>query len=99
MSNSDSEDKLSKILSEYNPSFHDGFAKRVMEGVEAETSRNKNEDIEFYKIFKLVALSGVAAIILLLFTVYFHEGSFTADAFYGLHDYTPDEPLLTSLNF
>ena len=31
--------------------------------------------------------------------VYITEGSFSADAFYGLLDYTPDEPILTSFNF
>ncbi len=55
--------------------------------------------MEFYNIFRWVALSGVAAIIILLFTVYITEGSFSADALIGLMEYTSDEPLLTSVNF
>lgn len=99
MNKSDTTDRLSNILSNYNPAYSKGFAERVMKGIEAENNRKDKIDIEFYKIFKLVALSGMAAIILLLFTIYISDGSFSADALYGLLDYTPDEPILTSLNF
>ncbi len=90
-------DELSGFLSGYNPAFTDGFANRVMDKIE--NNNVKNKDIEFYNIFRWVALSGVAAIIILLFSVYFTEGSFTADAFYGLVNYTPDEPIIASLNY
>ncbi len=99
MSKSDKEDKLSNIFSKYNPAYSDGFAERVLRSIEEEKDLKEKTDIEFYKIFKLVALSGVAAIILLLFSVYIIEGSFSPDAFYGLMDYSPDEPILNSLNF
>ena len=99
MSKSDTLDKLSNILSNYNPAFSAGFADRVMKSIELEDKREEKIVIEFYNIFKLVALSGVAAIIILLFSVYITEGSFSADAFYGLMDYTANEPILTSFNF
>ena len=99
MSKSDTSDNLSNILSNHNPKYSIGFADRVMKSIELEKNRREKLDIEFYNIFKLVALSGVAAIIILLFSVYITEGSFSADAFYGLLDYTPDEPILTSFNF
>jgi|AntAceMinimDraft_2_1070361.scaffolds.fasta_scaffold00472_16 hypothetical protein len=96
MNKPDVVDELSNILSEYNPAFSDGFAQRVMKNIE---SKKKNAEMEFYNIFRWVALSGVAAIIILLFTVYITEGSFSADALIGLMEYTSDEPLLTSVNF
>ena len=97
MSKLNNTDELSSFLSGYNPAFTDGFANRVMDKIE--NSKITNEDIEFYNVFRWVALSGVAAIILLLFSVYFTEGSFTPDAFYGLVNYTPDEPIIASLNY
>ncbi len=60
-------DELSSFLSDYNPAFTDGFANRVMDKIENNNVINK--DIEFYNIFRWVALSGVAAIIILLFSV------------------------------
>jgi len=98
MSKSDNTDKLSDLFSNYNPAYSEGFAERVMKGIEAENKSKDKIDVEFYKVFKLVALSGMAAIILLLFTIYITDGSFSTDGFYGLLNYTPDEPLLTSLN-
>ncbi len=95
----DSDDKLSEILSGYNPSFKDGFSDRVINNIELEAESSIKEDIEFYTIFKMIALSGIAAIIVLLFTIYINEGSFSVDALYGLLDYTVDEPLFTSLNY
>ncbi len=90
-------DELSSFFSGYNPTYSNGFANRVMDKIE--DSIVKNKDTEFYNIFRWVALSGVAAIVLLLFSVYFTEGAFTADAFYGLVNYTPDEPIIASLNY
>lgn len=98
MSNSDTMDKLSGILSNHSPKYSSGFADRVMKSIELKSIQKNKIDIEFYNIFRWVALSGVAAIILLLFSVYITEGSFSADAFYGLIYYTPDEPLITSFN-
>ena len=96
MNKPDVADELSNILLEYRPAFSDGFAKRVIKKIERE---KETAEREFYNIFRWVALSGVAAIILLLFTVYITEGSFSTDALFGLTEYTSDEPLLTSVNF
>lgn len=99
MSKMDTTDGLSGLLSRHNPTYSDGFANRVMKGIYKEIVQKETADIEFYNIYRWVALSGVAAIVLLLFSVYVTEGSFSADALYGLIHYTPDEPLITSLNF
>jgi hypothetical protein len=99
MSKINSIEELSSLLSGYNPTFSDGFDNRVMDSIVEENSKESNEDMVFYNIFRWVALSGVAAIIVLLFSVYITEGSFTADAFYGLLNYTPDEPIIASLNY
>jgi len=98
MNKSDIKDELSDILSSYNPTFTEGFTERVIQSVGVEDIEEETE-IAFYNIFRWVALSGVAAIIMLLFTVYLTEGTFSEDAFYGLMYYTPDEPVITSLNF
>lgn len=95
MNKPETSDNLSNILSGYNPTFRSGFAQRVLRKIESE--KNDTGRV-FYNIFRWVALSGVAAILLLLFTVYLTDGSFSADALFGLTEYTPDEPLLTSVN-
>ncbi len=99
MNKSDIKDELSDILSSYNPTFTKGFTERVMKSVDIENIEEEETELEFYNIFRWVAFSGVAAIIMLLFTVYLTEGTFSEDAFYGLMYYTPDEPVITSLNF
>ena len=92
-------DELSSFLSSYNPTYLDGFANRVMAGIESEINNKTNSDTEFYNIFRWVAASGIAAIVVLLLSVYITEGSFTADALYGLINYSPDEPIIAYLNY
>jgi hypothetical protein len=45
-----------------------------------------------------VALSGVAAIFILLFSIYYTDGSLSLDALYGLYEYAPDEAAVSFFN-
>ncbi len=99
MSKLDITNNLNNILSDYNPSYSQGFVARVMQNINSEDLTHVTKDNEFYNIFKWIAISGVAAIIVLLFAIYFTEGSLSPDAFYGLLHYTPDETIIASLNY
>ncbi len=99
MSHIKENDKLFEILSNHNPEYNEGFNDRVISKINSNSTTDNISDNDFVSIFRWVALSGVAAIILLLFTVYFTDGMFSADALVGILDYSPDEPLLATLNY
>jgi hypothetical protein len=98
MNDSENRDNLSELLSEYRPKFRSGFSNRVISKLEAGKLRIE-EDSDLYAPFRWVAISGIAAIVLLLFTVYFTDGYINTDAIFGILNYSPDEPLLSSLDF
>ncbi len=97
MNDSENRDELTELLSDYNPSFKTGFSNRVIEKIESEKLKVK-EDSDLYTTFRWFVISGVAAIILLLFTVYLADGYINADAVFGLYNYSPDEPLLSYMD-
>jgi len=99
MIKSNNNTELEDLFSGYSPTYSDDFTNRVIKRIENDSSKGVHTDNEFYNIFRWIALSGIAAIIFLIFTVYITEGSFTADAFYGIINYTPDEPIIASLNY
>ncbi|MFK5854561.1 MAG: hypothetical protein QM503_00430 [Bacteroidota bacterium] len=99
MSKLENNKDLSTLLSNYDSTFSDGFTNRVMDRIEMDKNKESNNEFEFYSVFRWVALSGIAAIVVLLFSVYITQGSFSADAIYGLVYYTPDEPIIASLNY
>ena len=99
MNKLNNKEKVIELLSRHNPSFNDGFTDRVIDRINSEGSYIENTDTDFYSIFRWIAISGVAAIILLLFTVYLTDGTFSSDAIYGILNYSPDEPLLASLDY
>lgn len=82
-------------LGNFSPEFDTGFSKRVMQKLEAEKS---GFSPSVYSIFKRVALSGAAAILLLLFSIYYTDGSLSLDALYGLYQYAPDEAAVSFFN-
>lgn len=94
MSDIKNDTNISDLLAAHNPAFDSGFSSRVMAKI-----ANIKDDTDIISIFRWIALSGVAAIILLMLTVYFTEGSFTADAIYGIIDFNEEESLLTAYNF
>ena len=98
MNEMDKTDQLLKEMANYEPEFREGFSGRVMDKIEY-VDEEESQIPGFNRFLGWISLSGVAAIILLLFMVYFAEGTIDIDAIYGLIDYSPDEPLLTSLNY
>jgi|GEM_PF-541038 len=92
-------DQFMKSLSNHNPSFEDGFADRVLREIETEKGVSEDSYPEFLSLFRWIALSGVAAIIILLFTVYFTEGAMDVDALFGVFNYSADNPELAYLNY
>ena len=98
MKDMDKTEQLLKEMANYRPEFREGFSGRVMENID-NVDEEESQIPDFNRFLGWISLSGVAAIIGLLFMVYFAEGTIDIDAIYGLIDYSPDEPLLTSMNF
>lgn len=76
------------ILSEDQARFSDGFADRVVSKVE---EQNNLFVVGLYNLFKRYALTGVAAIIIFLMSIYFIDGSLDEDSIYGMTSYVPEE--------
>lgn len=76
------------ILSEDQARFSDGFADRVVSKVE---EQNNLFVVGLYNLFKRYALTGVAAIIIFLISIYFIDGSLDEDSIYGMTSYVPEE--------
>jgi hypothetical protein len=87
-------ENLRVLFSDYQPEFSEDFQQNILDRIYHSAKPN-----EFFQLFKAVALSGVAAILLILLTIYFTDGSLNIDAIYGLSNYTPDEELFTYLNY
>ena len=82
-------DRLRQEMGAWEPGFAPGFADRVMRRLTEETP------LVFQSVFRAVALSGVAAIILVLLTVYFMDGSLNIDTLLGIKGYAPDLGMLS----
>jgi hypothetical protein len=85
-------EEMRNILAADTARFNEGFADRVMEKLDAEESQPV---IPLYTVFKRMAISGVAAIIVFLITIYFMDGALNLDAIQGLADYTPGDDELS----
>lgn len=92
-------DGLIDAMTGYSPSFDEGFSERVIQKIEFEKNNSKDTYPVFISMFRWIALSGVAAIIILLITVYTTTGSMDTDAIFGVFNYYPDNPELASLNY
>ena len=88
-------ESMRKAFGDYSPEFESGFSDRVMQQVEYQKS---GFSPSVYSVFKRVALSGVAAIFVLLFSIYYTDGSLSLDALYGLYEYAPDEAAISFFN-
>ena len=86
---------MRKQLSTFEPSFSSGFSYRIMKEINMELFLKKRGKTGFYKTFKQVVLSGVAAIILILLTIYFTDGNLTYDTLAGVSNYSPETELLS----
>ena len=86
---------LHEMLANYTPGFKPGFSNRVLE-----TALNVPAvDGNLYFLFKRLALTGVAAIIALLISVYLTDGNVSFDALLGLSDLSKDNLLLALSTF
>jgi len=79
--------------------FSDGFRDKVLEKVYASGSAVIRE-VEFVRnlnsVFYRIALSGVAAIVILLISIFMIQGSFSLDSFLGLGN-SSDETIICLL--
>jgi hypothetical protein len=82
-------DNMRTKIAEFNTDFSAGFTEQLMQRINGESG------FAFLAVFRAVALSGVAAIILVLITVYFMDGSLNLDSLLGINSYAPDLGLLT----
>lgn len=87
--------KMRQLLSNTDFKFDKGFADDVVENI---MPAEKDFFIGFYNIFSRVALSGVAAIILFLVSIYFIDGSLNIETIQGIAEYTPGDEELSLLN-
>jgi len=86
---------MRKTIAGFSPEFESGFSDRLMQQLETMES---GFSPSVYSIFRRVALSGVAAIFILLFSIYYTDGSLSLDALYGLYEYAPDEAAVSFFN-
>jgi len=82
------------LMSDYSPSLGDGFSKTVLDRIEAMA-----DDNNLYHLFTRFALGGVAAILVLLISVYFTDGNLSTDSLLGLSDLSADNILLALSSF
>ena len=87
--------KMRQFLLNADFKYEEGFADGVLENKE---SAEPEFFIGFYHIFKRVALSGVAAIILFLVSIYFIDGSVDIETIQGIAEYTPGDEELSLFN-
>ena len=86
---------MRKTLGNFSPEFEAGFSDRVIQKLEITKSKTS---LPIYSVFKRVALSGAAAIIAMLISIYYTDGSLSLDALYGLYEYAPDEAAVSFFN-
>lgn len=82
-------DNLRTKIAAFEADFSTGFTEKLMQRVAGERS------FAFLAVFRTIALSGVAAIILVLLTVYLVDGSLNLDSLLGINSYAPALGLLS----
>ncbi len=83
-------EKMRNMLEDYRPLISNDFTAKVMSKIENRKT--------FYTVFKYLVMTGVAAIILLLVTIYFTDGTVSYETLSGLSGYTPETDLLSMFN-
>lgn len=83
---------LREKLSRTKANFSNNFEDKVMNAIGQENSPSGN--FEILPIFRTVAFSGIAAILLVLIGVYFADGSLNLDSIMGISRYAPDLGML-----
>ncbi|MBN2615429.1 MAG: hypothetical protein JXR71_07015 [Bacteroidales bacterium] len=80
-------------LFKQDSSFSAGFEDQLMDKIRENKAASNIFTIK--PTFRAVALSGVAAIVVVLISVYFIDGSLTIDSLMGINSYNPDLGMLT----
>ncbi len=86
---------LRESLSATRTDFSTGFDQKVMNRIRQEEQPART--FELYPVFRTVAFSGLAAILIVLVGIYFTDGSLNLDAIMGISKYAPDLGLLAFL--
>ena len=84
---------LRSHLSQQEGAFSGGFEKKIMSRIQRHGALISAFTIK--PTFRAVALSGVAAILVVLISVYFIDGSLSIDSLMGINSYNPDLGMLT----
>lgn len=87
----DDYNRIKTSLENTNYSFNNGFSKRVMHKI-------ASIENDLWGSFKSIAISSAAAIVLILLSIYFIDGSLNLDAIFGLHGYSVEEEFYSFLN-
>ncbi len=90
---------IRKTLSDYNPSFNEGFTDSVMANLHKAPNTLTKSGPNMIRMYARVALSGAAAIAILLGSIYLTDGSIDMDSIFGITDYAADGALLSYLNY
>ena len=72
---------IKKALNDFKPSFKAGFDDRVMQQLHLAKENAYNST--FNKAFKRIFLSGAAAVVILLISIYLSDGGLSSDALLG----------------
>ncbi len=76
-------DNVRSKIAAFDTDFSAGFTKRLMQHIAGENG------FAFLAVFRAFALSGAAAIILVLLMVYFMDGSLNLNSLLGINGYAP----------
>ncbi|GMT44912.1 MAG: hypothetical protein IEMM0006_0744 [bacterium] len=76
-------DNVRSKIAAFDADFSAGFTERLMQRIAGESG------FAFLAVFRAFALPGVAAIILILLTVYFMDGSLYLNSLLGIDGYAP----------
>lgn len=83
---------LRENLSSVRTAFSHGFEQKIINAIQQE--KNPVAAFEILPIFRAVAFSGIAAILIVLIGVYVADGSLNIDSILGISRYAPDLGLL-----
>lgn len=81
--------KMRSLFAKTSFSFSDSFMDDVVEksGIE---SNEQQHLIQFFQIFKRIAITGAAAIIALLISIYVIDGTLSSESLFGISEYSPE---------
>jgi len=88
-------ESVRKIFADFDPHFDADFPDRILQKL---ADHKADISPSFYAIVRGIAISGVAAIVALLISIYFVDGSLNVDAIYGVSEYAPDEAAIAFFN-